>query len=394
MKNNFKFLGKFRFRSIIINILVSLSIFLVFTVVIEIVLRATHLFGAHLSWTENDSILGYRFIPNSKYWVYNENDHPITGRFNSYGWRDKEWSLEKPENVYRIAVLGDSMVEAMQVESDRTFLALTEQQLSGNHKLSVELLNFGRSGYTQTEELLVLKNEVELFSPEMVIVFFLPLNDIKDVSKETALELLRPFYIVSEKEELIIDTSFVNLRKYKNRTGFKKHSALLSLINDRYNSYRQQLTINKRTKCIETMEISKWGMDKYLSLCTSNPDTTYLKNYQLNKMLIKAMAKYCKEKGIRFMLVTIDTDAYIPKIEEKYKYIDPTFDANFFEDDLKNYATSLSIEYLGLQRIFRQAYENTSVSLHWGHWNYEGHKVVASALSGKLKSIIAQVKDW
>ena len=73
----------------------------------------------------------------------------LQGKINSYGWRDKELSLKKPQNTYRIAVLGDSLVEAFQVESDRTFLALTEQQLNEEHKLKVELMNFGHGGYTK-----------------------------------------------------------------------------------------------------------------------------------------------------------------------------------------------------------------------------------------------------
>ena len=86
-------------------------------------------------------------------------------------------------------------------------------------------------------------------------------------------------------------------------------------------------------------------LQKNLTLCTTNADTIYVKNYLLNKRLIKAMAEYCKEKGIKFMLITIDTDAYIPEVEKRYKAIDPTFDANFFEEDLRNYAASLNIDY-------------------------------------------------
>jgi len=36
----------------------------------------------------------------------------------------------------------------------------------------------------------------------------------------------------------------------------------------------------------------------YLTLCTDNPSPTYLRNYKFNKILIKAMAEYCKAKGI------------------------------------------------------------------------------------------------
>lgn len=395
MKDNSNFIKKSKSRSTIINILFSFIIFLLFIGTLEILLRTTHLFGAKISWAEPDPLLYWRFTPGRNYWFGRENDHPITGKINSYGWRDKEWSLGKPQNTYRIAVLGDSYVEAFQVESYSTFLTLTEQLLNKDHNLRVELMNFGRSGFTQTEELIVLKNEVLQFSPDMVVVFFTPKNDILDVSKETAVDLNRPFYHISGSGELMLDTNFTEKREFKIKSfinRFKQHSALISFFTQRYNIYKR----HKRQKRARAKNIPKTKntitlpkeIDRYLSLCTATPDAAYLRSYQLNKILIKAMSDYSKEKGIRFMLVTIDIPSYIPEIEKRYKYIDLTFDANFFEDDLRSYAGLLKIEYIGLQRIFRQFYENTGVPLHWGHWNYEGHKVVANALADKLESII------
>jgi len=124
-----------KIRHLIKNIFFSLFIFLIFLGILEIVLRTTHLFNAKISWSEPDHILGWRFTPGRKYWSNKENDHPITGRINSYGYRDKEWSLKKPPNTYRIAVLGDSFVEAFQVETKRTFLTLTEKQLNRKHNI-------------------------------------------------------------------------------------------------------------------------------------------------------------------------------------------------------------------------------------------------------------------
>ena len=88
------------------------------------------------------------------------------------------------------------------------------------------------------------------------------------------------------------------------------------------------------------------------------------------------------------MLVTLDIQAYIPEVEKKSKLIDSTFNADFLEDDLRTFTKSFNAKYLGLQRIFRQSFKNTGVILHRGHWNYDGHKVVANALTKKLKSII------
>ena len=111
------------------------------------------------------------------------------------------------------------------------------------------------------------------------------------------------------------------------------------------------------------------------------------------------------------MLVTIDIPAYVIGIEKQLNLIDATFDANFFENDLRDFARSIDIEYLGLQKVFRESFEKSGLFFHWnhlsyeehitdskilvrhlGHWNYEGHKVVANALTNKIKSIICSNK--
>ena len=381
MKTNSKIATKSKIRKVTQNILFLLIVFLLFILALEIVLRTTHLFGASISTSEPCPILAWRFSPGHKYWCNKENDHPITGRINSYGWRDKEWSISKPQDTYRIAVLGDSYVEGLTIESDRTFLALAENKLNKDYNLKIELMNFGRSSATQTEELLILKNDVKQFSPDMVLLFFLPENDIEDVARETTSLTMRPFYNISRDGELILDTGFRETRGFKIRcfiNVFKQHSALISLLCQRYNALQQG---GNRTGA------SPGKIERHLSLCTDNPDATYLRNYQLNKLLIKAMSEYCKVNGIRFMIVCIDTE-YLPENEKVYTAIDSTFNVNFFEDDLKVYAKLLDTEYLGLQRILRHSYERDRIPLHWGHWNYQGHEVVANAIVDKLKSII------
>jgi hypothetical protein len=379
-------------------LLFSITIFFTLLLIFEFVLRNTHLFNAKISWAEPDPIVGWRYTPGYTYWYNKENDHPITGKINSFGWRDKEWSFKKPSNTYRIAVLGDSFVAAFQVELEKTFLAIAEQQLNEKCDIKIELMNFGQSGYTQTEEFLVLKNEVLQFSPDMVLLFFFPGNDIQDVRRETSVSSLRPYYRISPGGELILDTSFVNTRVFKIKSlinPLKQHSALISLLAERYNLYMRQRRINADVKKIahNENETNIKRLPGYLSLCTTNPDPTYLKSYQLNKRLIRAMVDLCKAEGIRFMLVSINTPAYIPEIEKEYKSIDPTFNIYFFEDDLKEYARFLDIEYLGLQSIFRKHYETLRKKLHWGHWNYDGHRVVAAALREKLLSITDLKKD-
>lgn len=376
-----------RIRTNIKIILLSIICLLVSILILEIVLRTTHLFNANTAYSEPDLLLGFRLTPNSSYWRNKENDHPIIGKINSFGWRDKERSIAKPDGTYRIAIIGDSFVEAFQVELNSTFVALAENQLKKDINPKIELMSFGRSGMTQTEELLVLKNNVSPFSPDFVILFFLPANDISDVNRKTAFTELRPFYEILENGSLMLDTSFNKSREYKFKTfinPIKQHSALISLLAERYNTIQ-----SLRRKKISSPKESKNKIKAWLSLGTANPDPTYLNNYRLNKILIKEMAKYCKKRKIKFMLVSI-ASIYKPEDIVKYRSIDPTFNEDFFDYDLKKYATSIGVEYLGLQNSFKEFYKREKKSLNWVHWNYLGHSLVAKVLSQKLKTILSK----
>lgn len=367
----------------------SLVLFLAFLVVLELVLRTTHLFGARPSWVQPDPVLGWRPTPGAHYWQRKENPKPISGRMNSFGWRDKEWSVTKPEGTYRIAVLGDSIVEGLQVESDRTFLALAERRMNDAGNPKVELMNFGRGSCCATEELLILKSDVEKFSPDMVALFFMPHNDIQDVSRETAHPKARPYYTIPDDGKLVLDTSFAESREYKIKRFInwpKQHSALLSLVTDRFNAVRQhQATLETKTP--------KRG---YMSLCTDDPEPKAKENYELAKTLIKAIAERCQERGAKFLLVTVDLPAYMPQVEKEFQSVVPSYDGNFFEDDLGEFAESIGAECLGLQRLLRKAYEAQGTEFHWetwGHWNYKGHEIVADAFAEKLESMIKSSEE-
>src|SRR6185369_15709040 len=131
---------------------------------LELLLRTTHLFHARLSWTEPDREIGWRFTPGREYWFFGENDHAITGRINSTGWRDRERIIKRTPHTGRLAVLGDSYVEAFQVELDSTFAARIENSMRGSPD-GFEAMNFGRSGMSPAEESVVLARDVFRFEP-------------------------------------------------------------------------------------------------------------------------------------------------------------------------------------------------------------------------------------
>lgn len=360
--------------------------FLILLLALEVFLRATHLFNARISWREPDPVVGWRTTPNSSYWYFKENDHPVTGRNNSYGWRDVERTPDKPARTYRIAVLGDSFVEGLDVEYDSTFTAIAERRLNAIADRPIEVMNFGRIGMTQSEEFLVLQNEVVRFSPDMVAVVFWPENDIRDIDRRTAINQLRPFYRVSKSGELILDTSFTNRREYKLKkilSPFKKRSVLLSLLLERYGFLRWRM----REAEVSPSEPAQAKLTGALSLHTEHPDPVYAENYRLNKRLIREMAEYCGQRKIRFLLICA-SDVYKPEDEQRRREVDPTFRADYFDTDLRALADSLQFDYISLHDPFENYYRRTKHSLNWSHWNYAGHRVVAGELVDKVESIV------
>lgn len=372
----------------------TLIILIVVLIGLEIVLRTTNLFGARVSFSEPHDLLGYRFTPNSTYWHFKENDHPISGTINRFGYRGKDWSVEKPEGTYRIAVLGDSYVAALEVEEDSTFMAVAEAKLNAGRGEVLELMNFGRPGYTQTEELMILESDVMRFSPDMVILFFLPGNDVSDVRKATSPGAMRPFFNVGEDGELLLDAGFAETGEFRMRRWtnmMKQRSALVSLVAERLNLYLTQRRMGQAgLRPADSVGERPTKIPPVFTLCTENPERRLVESYEFNKMLIGRMASFCAEKNTPFMLVTIDIKAYIPEYEEAYMEIDPSFNACYFEDDMGELADSLDIEYLGLQRIFRDAYMRIGEPLHWGHWNYRGHAVVGGALAEYLEAAMVR----
>jgi hypothetical protein len=373
-------------RRKLFRFLLALGIFLTLLLALEGLLRATHLFGARLSVSRPDPLISWRYQPRRSYWHWLENDHPITGRINRHGWRDRDRSLTKPEGSVRVAVLGDSYVEAIQVELDSTFLALTERAFQARNE-TVEVLDFGRSGMTQTEEFLVLQNDVMRFSPDIVVLFFLPGNDISDISRRTTSNSLRPFYTVDAQGELVLDTRFNQSRGYKLRAWiqpFKERSVLVSLLTERYNAVRRA----RNRPGIRDEEGMPQQIVGSVTLCTASPDSAYVASYRLNKIIMRKMFEFCRERGIDFLLVCIN-HVYRPEEIAQFQRMDASFNPEFFAADLRRMTAAYGMDYLSFQEPFQRFYAETGSDLTWGHWNYAGHRLVARELVGKLAEMMA-----
>ena len=135
-------------------------------------------------------------------------------KINSLGYRDLEHRLQKAAGTFRVDVLGDSLAEARQVSIEDTFWAYLGRHLGQCSALmgnEVEILNFDVAGYAVTEELFTLRKDVLRFSPDLVLLAFLPGNDIHENSRElrerAGWRIPKPIHVFVDGQ-MVVDNSF------------------------------------------------------------------------------------------------------------------------------------------------------------------------------------------
>ena len=101
-------------------------------------------------------------------------------KVNSLGFRGKEFSEIKPNETYRIFLLGGSQMFGTGATSDITTIPgyLNQYIEQKDHTFSIEVINAGLKGVDSHKELLLLQNMIIDFSPDMVIVYD-GLNDLR-----------------------------------------------------------------------------------------------------------------------------------------------------------------------------------------------------------------------
>lgn len=99
-------------------------------------------------------------------------------KINSQGLRDREYSVVKPPNTYRIAVLGDSVTFGFGVAADMSYPEIIERKLLNRATgKNVEVINFSVTSYNSRQELILLKEKALAYKPDLIILGY-HLNDI------------------------------------------------------------------------------------------------------------------------------------------------------------------------------------------------------------------------
>lgn len=337
-----------------------------------------------------DPYMGIAARPGSTFMWHLENDNFV--RISSQGLHDSEHSRHKPSNTFRIAVLGDSYAEALQVPLQQNFSSVMQQQLQtcpGLAGKQVETINLGMHGFGTAQELQMLRHYAWDYSPDVVLLAFFTGNDVQNNSRELQQDPYRP-YFVHQNGGLVLDDSFLQAPGFQSQ--FDAHHRFVSWAVDNSRllqvifAAKHYTTARKNNDGTRPFDV---GNDE--GVYHPPTDATWREAWSLTEDLIATMNTEVKARGAQFLLVTLSTGLQVDPDPSGRAQLEKRFGITnlFYPDErLHDFATREHIPVLTLAPMFLQYAEEHHVELHGfhgeknqGHWNELGHQLGGSMMA-------------
>ena len=322
-------------------------------------------------------------------------------RVNSDGLRDREHTKEKPPGTLRVAVVGDSYAEALQVPAESAFWSVAERRLQDCAALGgrkVEFINFGASGFSTARELILLRTHVRQYSPDVVVLLFTTGNDVRDNSKTLAskYEGLPLPYFVYENGALVPDDSLIRERneslKFRFRQSFaggaldwlRNHLRVVGLFDK-----ARVASQNTRLKQSDERTGFEPGLDA--QVYAEPKDPLWADAWRLTEGLLLAVRDEARTQGARLLVVTGSSGIQVhPDASARGRFARALGVEDLLYPDARVRALGEreGIDVLNIAPALRDYAERERVFLHgkngFGHWNALGHRLAGERLAERL----------
>jgi hypothetical protein len=157
----------------------------------------------------SDDMLLYRHRPDA-HTTYTQDEFSVDVTINTHGLRDVERAYDKPDNVFRVFVLGDSFMAALQVNQEDTLPAQLEAWLNADPRTAesgyrFEVLDGGVGGYNTLDEYLLLREEALRYAPDLVLYAFFVNDTVGLIGPERSAFGETLFALADESGNLVLD---------------------------------------------------------------------------------------------------------------------------------------------------------------------------------------------
>ena len=345
---------------------------------------------------------GWSLRPGAEGWWRKEGLAYV--RISSAGLRDVEHAAAKPPGCLRIAVLGDSCAEALQVPVAQTFWKLLERQLAAcpaARGRTVEALDFGVAGYGTAQELLTLRRQVWRFQPDLVLLAFYPGNDVRNNARPLEQDPLRPYFTLGPGGSLALDDSFRASAGYRLRQtpaarlayAAYDHLRLLQLAKQGKSVVDGWIGAAKARSKEEGEALQELGLDN--AVYSPPRDQDWRAAWSVTEAMIAAMRDDAAAHRVPFGVVVLTTGIQVnPDREVRAVFLRKLGLADLFYPGrrLAAFGQAAGIPVLDLGPPLQQLAVREHVYLHGssntapgeGHWNAKGHAAAAPLIAAWL----------
>jgi hypothetical protein len=363
---------------------------------------------------------GWKLLAGASGWQTDEGRGFVS--INRWGYRGTNWTRAKPAGTLRIAVLGDSFVEAQQVAEQDTACALMQRALSRKlaslepeHQLfkRVELMNFGVDGYGTAQELFSLKEDVWQFSPDVVVLAFFPGNDVRNNSAILEGDKCRPFF-VPEDGQFVLGGPFEESPLFHFRCWLRfesYHSQLLNLLGEARSTLRSALLKRRQPPSqphrgdhsIEPAanRLHERGVND--SIYRSPTTAEWRDAWKVSEAEIEMVELNVRAHRAVFLLVIIGTGVQmLPNASMQADYFKAVGGTDLLYPDhrltllgaRKGFAVLDLVPpmkaYAQATQVYFHGFANTSMGS--GHWNQPGNCFAADLMAERIVSLMTPAK--
>ena len=380
-------------KKIAINFALLFGSLLFCLVLLEIGVR---LFGPAYTIGKPDPDFGYRAERNAKgFHSFFEDGkwQKVAFSYNSEGFRDVEHKFEKPADVCRVLVVGDSFVVGRQVKQEEIVhncIARGLKKALGD-KPKTEVINASAVGYSTGIEYLLLESFGLKYDPDVVVLFYFQ-NDPYDNSPEFN-SATTPYFVIGKNGEL-----------EKIQPGSARHKKRKSWISKTLNRYsrfyvwqKQKLSIiEERVKVYFRKREGRFPKMFNVLLKPSSPAVE--RAWKVTEELFVMTASLLAKKNIPLIVVNIPHSEMVSKrakkaLYEKYPGMKKhEFDWGRSERCFRKVLERAKFEYIPLEEeMLKATTEENDGCFYFPndlHWTAAGHKIASDVVVLQLVRIL------
>ena len=301
---------------------------------------------------------------------------------NSIGMRDVEHAVEKQPGTLRILLMGDSFMEAYQVEWEESFAPLFERALAEALGRDVEVINASVSGWGTDDQRTYYRRAAHVWQPDLVLIGMTIHNDLFD-NLLMEWSVLEDGQLIDRPRE---DLPLLLFTRLKVQEWLARHSHLYLLASG---------TLRAGDVRVAGRRLQEDAAD----LVSPDPPAKIERGWLMTELLLDRFAAELEADGAELVVFTVPL----------WLQVDPDHRRAFF-DDLGRDARDLDLEApqqrlaawsarSGVEVIdplpaFAHAREQGAGPLYLetdGHWNAAGHAVAARAVADALARSMGDV---